>query len=117
MPGSSRIDSLLAAATLAHEVVFDLSREIAGAAGGDDAAGTLVRESARIATTEIPALARRIRGRSAQLDIERLAESSAATRTARELAAEEARIVPHMEAYLARLREIVDAMQSLVDEA
>jgi hypothetical protein len=115
---STRIDSLLAAATLAHEVVFDLSRDLsAEAAGGGDAARALLSESARIATIEMPGLARRIRMLNAQLDLERLAEDPAADRTARGITAEEARVVPRMEAQLTRLREIVDAFRRLLDGA
>jgi hypothetical protein len=114
---STRTDSLLAAATLAHETVHGLSRNVIEIAGASDSARTLVRESAHIATIQMPALSRRVERLRVQLGFERLTKSSVAGETARKLATEEAGVVPRMEAHLARLREIVDAMRSLVDEA
>ncbi|HET8862429.1 MAG TPA: hypothetical protein VFM94_04170 [Solirubrobacterales bacterium] len=110
----SQIEGLLAAATIAHEAIFDLGRRLTevGVAGAPTQA--LVDESARIAMIEMPGFATGARELRARWDEERVLDLPRAIQTRRELLREEKRIEPLMEASLDRLREIATAMRGLL---
>lgn len=111
-----RVDTLLAAATIAHEVVFfDLNRELVKAGLAGETEKALLSESARIAAVEMPSLADGARELRALYDRERLLGSPSAERLADELAREEQRIEPHLERSLARLKEIATTMRDSLD--
>lgn len=109
-----QIEGLLAAATFAHEVIFDLSRRLAEAGVVDAQTQALVDESARVAVIEMPELTTGARVLRTRWNEERLLDLSSATQTRRELLREEKRIEPRMEASLDRLREIATAMRALL---
>ena len=108
----TRLNFLLAEATIAHEAIFDLHRRllVRGLAGTDSA--ELVAESAQIATVRLPGLAVPLRGLATRWDEENLLDPQAADSTAQEIAAQLAAVEPEMRSLLARQSEIAAKLRA-----
>ena len=111
-----RLDALLASAMIAHEAIFDMSRELR--AHGSMTADTeeLLRESAQIVTKMLPnvtSTARQLAGRWSERD---LLESSTVAATLKEIEVEMERIGPEIEQFLARQHQIASHLRGLLKE-
>jgi hypothetical protein len=103
---------LLGGARIAHEVIFELRRELL-AKGRDEAqqAG-LLGESARIVTTELPRLTTDVRQLAARWEEQTLLDPEAADLTLGALAAELARVESQVRPLLQRQRQIAAALRA-----
>jgi hypothetical protein len=108
----TRLNFLLAQATIVHEAIFDLHRRllVRGRVGTDSA--ELVAESARIAIVRLPGLAVPLRELAARWDEESLLDRQAADSTAQEIAARLAAVEPEMRSLLAHQSEIAAKLRA-----
>ena len=111
------LDRYFAAATIAHEYVADLHREL-GALGGDSAhTRALLAESAAVVTDRMPAPTRELRQLRAEWETQNLLDPPRATRT---LERAETRLIeaePDLSVLRARQDEIVAEMRGLLERA
>lgn len=111
-----RLDALMASAMIAHEAIFEMSRELRAQGSVSEETEGLLRESAQIVTIVLPnmtATARRLGSRWSERD---LLESSAAGATLREIETEMERIGPEIEQLLTRQRRIAGRLSDLLNE-
>jgi hypothetical protein len=111
-----RLDALMASAMIAHEAIFDMSRELRAQGSMSAETEALLRESARIVTNVLPnmtATARRLASRWGERD---LFEPSAVAATLREIETEMELISPEIEQLLARQRQIAGRLRDLLNE-
>ena len=111
-----RLDALMASAMIAHEAIFEMSRELRAQGSLNAEMDGLLRESARIVTVVLPnvtATARRLGTRWSERD---LLESSAAAVVLRKIEAEMERIEPKIEELLARQRQIAGCLRERLGE-
>ena len=111
------LDRYFAAATIAHEYLADLHREL-GALGGDSAhTRALLAESAAVVTDRMPALARELRQLREEWETQNLLHPPRAKRT---LQRAETRLIeaePDLSVLRARQDEIVADMRGLLERA
>jgi hypothetical protein len=111
-----RLDALLASATIAHEAIFDLARELRARGSTSVETEGLLRESAQIVTKMLPNMtsaARRLAGRWSERE---LLEPSAVATTLEEIEVEMERIGPEIEQLLIRQRQISGRLRDLLKE-
>lgn len=112
--GLRRLDALLASAMIAHEAIFDMSRELHAQESMSAETEELITESARIVTRELPSMsatARRLAGRWSERDL--LAPSTVVA-TLREIEVEMERIGPEIEQLLSRQHRIAGRLRELL---
>lgn len=111
----TRLDSLLAAATIAHEAIFEMRRElIANDRGNPEQAG-LLEESAQIVTGKLPGLTAGIRQLSGKWAEQNLLHSEGAEETLAEVEAELEQVEPEIQSLLNRQREIAARLRSMLE--
>ncbi len=108
-----RLDSLLAAAMIAHEAIFEMRRELIARDKGNPEQARLLAESARIVTVDLPALSADVRQLSAKWKEQALLDSEGAKGAIAELEADLARIEPRIDLLLNRQREIAAQLRSM----
>lgn len=113
-PAITRLDSLLGAATIAHEAIFELHRRLLARERGGNKSEESVAESAQIATVRLPALAAPLRRLVIRWHEESVLDSHAAASTAQEIAAQLATVEPEMQSLLARQSEIAERLRALL---
>ncbi|HEY2479963.1 MAG TPA: hypothetical protein VGI17_14710 [Solirubrobacterales bacterium] len=99
---------------IAHEAIFDMSRELRAQGSMTAETEGLLRESAEVVTKMLPNVtftARQLAGRWSERD---LLESSTAAVTMKEIKAEMERIGPEIEQLLARQRQIATGLRDLL---
>ena len=112
-PAIKRLDSLLGAVTIAHEIIFEIRRELIMDDRGNPEQARLLEESARIVTIELPGLSASARQLSARWREQSLLDSEGAEETLAELDSELARIEPNVDSLLNRQREIAAQLRSM----
>jgi hypothetical protein len=110
-----RFDSLLAVATIAHEAIFEMRRDLIGQDRGGPEQARLLAESARIVTVDLPTVSTTARQISAMWKEQSVLDPGAAKITLAELESELARIQPEIDALLSRQRAIAAQMRSMSD--
>lgn len=110
-----RLDSLLAVATIAHESIFEMRRDLIGRDEGDPKQAQLLAESARIVTADLPALSATARRLSAMWKEQSVLDHEAAETTLAELEIEFVRIQPEINTLLNRQRAIAAQMRSMIE--
>ena len=107
------LDLLLQTATIAHESIFEIRRELIASDQGSPEQAQLLEESARIATVELPGLSATARQLSAKWRDQVLLDAEGAAETLAELKSELARIKVDAESLLDRQLEIAARMDSM----
>jgi hypothetical protein len=114
-PATKRLDGLLGAAMIAHEAIFEMRRELIATDRANPEQARLLEESARIVTTELPALSATARQLSARWGEQSLLDAEGANETLEELEAELQRIEPGIQSLLNRQREIAARLRSMLE--
>lgn len=104
---------LLSTATIAHEAIFEIRRELIERDRGSPEQAQLLEESARIVTVELPGLSASARQLSAKWREQSLLDAKGAERTLAELESELARIETDAESLLDRQIEIAARLNSM----
>lgn len=112
-PAIKRLDSLLGAVTIAHEIIFEMRRELIADDRGDPEQARLLTESAQIVTVGMPGLSATARQLSARWQEQSLLDGKGAEETLAELESELARIEPNVDSLLNRQREIAAQLRSM----
>jgi hypothetical protein len=112
-PAIERLDSLLGAVTIAHEIIFEARRELITEDRGAPEQARLLAESAKIVTVNLPGLSATARQLSVRWQEQSLLDSKGAEETLVELESELARIEPHVDSLLDRQREIAAQLRSM----
>ncbi len=107
------LDLLLQTATIAHESIFEIRRELIASDQGNPEQAQLLEESARIATVELPGLSATARQLSAKWRDQVLLDAVGAAKTLAELKSELVRIKVDAESLLDRQLEIAARMDSM----
>jgi hypothetical protein len=107
------LDLLLQTATIAHESIFEIRRELIASDRGNPEQAQLLEESARIATVELPSLSATARRLSAKWRDQVLLDAEGAAKTLAELNSELERIKVDAESLLDRQLEIAARMDSM----
>jgi hypothetical protein len=107
------LDLLLQTATITHESVFEIRRELIASDEGNPEQAQLLEESARIATIELPSLSAAARQLSAKWRDQTLLDAEGAAKTLVELESELARIEADAESLLDRQSAIATRMDSM----
>lgn len=113
-PASARLDALLSTATIAHEAIFEMRRELIAGDRASPEQARLLEESARIVTVELPGLSAEARRLSAKWGEQNLLHPEGAEKTREELEAEVARIESAIGSLLDRQREIAAQLRSML---
>ena len=109
----TQLNSLLGAATIAHEAIFEMRRELVARGQGSPEQAQLLAESARIVTVDIPRLSAAARQLSAEWRDQSLLDTGGAKETLAELESELARIEPEIDSLLERQREVAAQLRSM----
>jgi len=109
----TRLDSLLGAVTIAHEIIFEARRELITEDRGTPEQARLLAESAKIVTVDLPDLSAAARQLSVQWQEQNLLDSKGAEETLAELESELTRIEPRVDSLLDRQREIATQLRSM----
>ncbi len=112
-PAIKRLDSLLGAVTIAHEIIFERRRELIAADRGTPEQARLLAESAQIVTVELPRLSATARRLSARWREQSLLDSTGAEATLAELESELNLIEPKVDSLLDRQREIAAQLRAM----
>ncbi len=107
------LNLLLQTATIAHESIFEIRRELIASDQGNPEQAQLLEESARIATVELPGLSATARQLSAKWRDQVSLDAEGAAETLAELKSELARIKVDAESLLDRQLEIAARMDSM----
>lgn len=110
-----QVGRYFAAATIAHEYVADLDRELAELGQRDDLTTELVRESADVVTRQMPALTRRLRDLAGTWTERRLLDPAKADATLADIDAEFASVEPKLSALRARQDAIAAALRKRIE--
>lgn len=111
-----RLDAFLASAMIAHEAIFDMTRELRAQGSMSAPTEDLLAESAQIVTMSLPNLTGTVRRLASRWGERDLLAPSAAAATIREIETELDRIGPEIEQLLARQRQIAAHLRSLLKE-
>lgn len=109
----AQLNSLLGAATIAHEAIFEMRRDLLARDEGNAEHARLVAESAQIVTAELPRLTAVARQLSAQWREQDLLDRRGARRTLAALETELVRIEPDADALLSRQQAIAGQLRSM----
>jgi hypothetical protein len=110
-----RLDSLLSAAMIAHEAIFEMRRELIATDRATPEQARLLEESARIVTVGLPSVSASARQLAAQWSEQSLLDSESAAKTLDELEAELRDIEPSVLSLLDRQREIATQLRSMLE--
>jgi hypothetical protein len=110
-----RLDSLFSAALIAHEAIFEMSRELTSSGRAEENAAELLADSARITLTDLPTVAAGARDLAARWEEQCLLDPRAAEETADALAAEVARMEPELRGLMERQRQIAMQLRAMLD--
>lgn len=108
-----QLNLLLSSATIAHETIFEIRRELIERDRGSPEQARLLEESARIVTIELPGLSASARQLSAKWREQSLLDAKRAEKTLAELESELARIEIDAESLLDRQIEIAARLNSM----
>jgi hypothetical protein len=114
-PAIKRLNSLLGAAMIAHEAIFEMRRELIATDRATPEQARLLEESARIVTVELPNLSANARRLSTQWSEQSVLHPQVAEESLTELDAELRRIEPSVLALLNRQREIASQLRLMLD--
>jgi hypothetical protein len=109
-----RLEAIQGGAKIAHEVMFDVHRELLEREPARTDSAKLLAESAQIAAMHLPGLTVRLRRLAARWDEENLLDPAAAEETAQQIATEFAAIQPRLKTLIARQREIGARLRALL---
>jgi len=112
-PAIKRLDSLLGAVTIAHEIIFETRRELIAADRGTPEQARLLAESAQIVTVELPRLSATARQLSTRWREQSLLDSTGAEAALAKLESELKRIEPKVDSLLDRQREIAAQLRAM----
>jgi hypothetical protein len=93
-PAIKRLDSLLSAAMIAHEAIFEMHRELISADRANPERARLLEESARIVTVELSGLSAKARQLSTEWSEQSVLDPEGAAGTLEELEVELIRVEP-----------------------
>jgi len=111
------LDHILATATVAHEQIFDLHRDLTGLDAADDESRARLAEAVRISLTDIPTVLRPALELMERWLDQSVLDRDAAEGTVVEIEAELKRVASDLERLQARLRGIARELQASRDEA
>ena len=114
-PAIKRLDSLLGAARIAHETIFEMRRRLIAAERADPEQDRLLEESARIVTVELSSLSANARRLSAKWSEQSVLDPEGAAKTLVELEAELNRVEPHFLSLHERQRQIAGQLRSMME--
>jgi hypothetical protein len=114
-PAIKRLDSLLSAAMIAHEAIFEMRRKLIAADRTSPELTHLLEESARIVTVELSGLSASARQLSAQWSEQSVLDPEGATGTLAELEAELNRVNPRFLTLHKRQRQIARQMRAMLE--
>ncbi len=114
-PAIKRLDSLLSAAMIAHEAIFEMHRKLIAADRANPEQGRLLEESARMVTVELSGLSANARQLSAQWSEQSVLDPEGAARTLAELEGELNRIELPVLTLHERQREIATQLRSMLE--
>jgi len=114
-PAIKRLDSLLSAAMIAHEAIFEIRRKLIAADRANPEQARLLEESARIVTVELSGLSANARRLSTQWSEQSVLDPDGAARTLGELEAELNHIELHLLSLHKRQREIATRLRSMLE--
>jgi hypothetical protein len=114
-PPLARLDRYFASATIAHEYVSDLHRELVALHDDDDRTRELFRESAAIVLEGMPKLTRELRRLERDWDEQTLLDPLQAGRTLRRIEITFARVEDELVELRVRQREIATALRARLD--
>jgi hypothetical protein len=110
-----RLDSLLSAAMIAHEAIFEMRRKLIAADRVSSEQDLLLKESARIVTVELSGLSANARQLSTQWSEQSVLDPEGATKTIAELEAELTRVEPRLLSLHKRQQEIASQMRTMME--
>lgn len=108
-----RLDSLLGAVMIAHEIIFETRRELIAADRGNPEQARLLAESAQIVTIELPRRSATARQLSARWRDTSLLDSIGADEVLVELESELKILEPKIDSLLDRQREIAAQLRAM----
>lgn len=114
-PAIKRLDSLLSAAMIAHEAIFEMRRKLIAADRANPEQARLLEESARIVTVELSSLSANARQLSTQWSEQSVLDPDGAARTLEELEVELNRVEPRLLSLHKRQREIATQLHSMLE--
>jgi hypothetical protein len=114
-PAIKRLDSLLSAAMIAHEAIFEMRRELIATDRANPEQARLLEESARIVTVELSGLSAKARQLSTQWSEQCVLDPEGAARTLDELEVELNHVEPHFLSLHKRQREIATQLRSMLE--
>lgn len=114
-PAIKRLDSLLSAAMIAHEAIFELRRKLIAADRAGPEQARLLEESARIVTVELSILSADARRLSTKWSEQSVLDPEGAARTLAELGGELDRVEPRILSLHGRQREIATQLRSMLE--
>ena len=112
-PAIGQLNSLLGAATIAHEAIFEMRRELIARDRGNPKQARLLAESAQIANVELPGLCATARRLAAMWQERSLLDAEGAEDALTELESELARIEPDADSLVNRQREIAARLRAM----
>ena len=114
-PAIKRLDSLLSAAMIAHEAIFEMRRKLIAADCANPEQTRLLEESARIVTVELSGLSTNARRLSTQWSEQSVLDPESAARTLEELEVELNRVEPSFLSLHNRQREIATQLRLMLE--
>jgi len=114
-PAIQRLNSLLSAAMIAHEAIFEIRRKLIAADRVSPEQALLLQESARIVTVELSGLSANARQLSTQWSEQSVLDPEGAARTLAELEAELNRVKPRLLSLHKRQQEIASQMRAMLE--
>jgi len=114
-PAIKRLDSLLSAAMIAHEAIFEMRRKLIAAGRANPEQARLLEDSARIVTVELSGLSANARQLSTQWSEQSVLDPEGAARTLAELEAELNRVELPFLSLHKRQREIATQLRSMLE--
>jgi hypothetical protein len=109
-----RLDSLLSAAMIAHEAIFEMRRKLIAADRVSPEQTLLLKESARIVTVELSGLSANARQLSTQWSERSVLDPQGAARTLTELETELNRVEPRFLSLHKRQQKIARQMRAML---
>jgi hypothetical protein len=114
-PAIKQLDSLLSAAMIAHEAIFEIRRKLIAADRVSPEQALLLQESARIVTVELSGLSSNARQLSTRWNEQSVLDPEGAARTVGELEAELSHVEPRFLSLHKRQRQIAHQMRAMLE--
>jgi hypothetical protein len=112
-----QLDRYFAAATIAHEYIADLHRELATLGKGNERTRRLLYESAAVVLSRMPELTRELRALEVEWDEQQLLDQQQAEQTLRAIETSFVAIEPELSKLRDRQDEIAAELRELIDRA